>query len=246
MIIQTPKEHKRLRKSGEAVRTALETMARAAKPGVSTAELNRIGAKVLAEYSSKSAPPRVYNFPGDVCISINNEALHGIPSEKRILQNGDLLKLDVVAERDRVYTDAAITVIVGEGTETDKRLICCAQEAFYEGMMVARPGAPTNDIGRVVEAVTTRWGFTVLEGFGGHGVGKTIHEPPFVPNHYLENCTDILQEGMVITIEPLVCEKGGAHSKLEDGWTIVTNDGGRVAHYEHTLIIEKDVAVIVT
>ena len=179
-------------KSGRAVREALDTMAAAAKPGVSTLELNDIGVAVLAKHLSKSAPRRTYKFPGDVCISINNEALHGIPSKDRILKDGDLLKLDLVAERHGWFTDAAVTLVVGQGTDLDRKLIECAQAAFNAGLTAVRPGVPTNDIGKMVEGVAKEYGFGILEGFGGHGVGRSIHEDPFVPNYFMTNCTDVL------------------------------------------------------
>jgi methionyl aminopeptidase len=249
MIITTKKELKRMRRSGRAVREALTAMAAAAKPGVSTLELDQIGAKILAQHESKSAPKRTYKFPGEVCISLNEEALHGIPSKDRILKAGDILKLDLVAELHGWYTDAAITVLVGEPdtwSAVDVRLRECAEWAFHEALSVAKPGVPTNEIGKVIESVAKKYGFGVLKHFGGHGVGKTIHELPFVPNYYMPEVTDVLEEGMVITIEPIICQYDGENHKADDGWTIVTNDGGRAAHYENTLIVTKDEPIIVT
>lgn len=244
MTVTTLKEIKRLRKSGRAIREALDAMTKAALPGVSTLELDRIGASILAEHGSKSAPKRVYQFPGNICISVNDEALHGIPS-KRILQSGDLVKLDLVAELHGTYTDAAVTIIVGEGTQTDRNLIACAQKAFYEALAIIKPGIKSREIGKVIEQVAREYGFTCLEGFGGHGVGRTIHEPPFICGYDME-IDDVIEEGMVIALEPIICERGSANYKAEDGWTIVTKDGGRVAHFENTVAVMQGGNVIVT
>jgi methionyl aminopeptidase len=162
---------------------------------------------------------------------------------------GDLLKLDIVADRQGYYTDAAVTLLIEpeQCSTTDFRLRECAFWAFHEALKAVKPGVPTNDIGRVVEGVAKDYKFSVMEGFGGHGVGKTIHESPFVPNHYMEECNkDILLEGMVITIEPIICELSGTPKTLDDGWTVTTVDGGRTAHYEHTLCLTKDGPVLVT
>jgi methionyl aminopeptidase len=246
MICETAKEIKRCRKSARAVKAALDAMQKAVKPGISTLELDQICAKVLAEYGSKAGPPRVYHFPGNSCISINEQALHGIPTASVKLKDGDLVKLDLVAELGGVYTDAAITVMVGEGTETDKRLIACAQEAFHAGLSMAQVGMCVNEIGRAIENVITKFGFSALQGFGGHGIGKTVHEVPYIPNTASMGIPDVLQNGMLLTLEPIVCEKLGEPEKLSDGWTIVTKDRGRTAHYEHTLIVTTSGPMVLT
>ena len=248
MIVQTKKEIKNLLKSGRAIRAALNAMSAAAKPGISTFELDQIALITLEQHQSKSAPSRIYKFPGNTCISLNDEALHGIPNKNRILQAGDLLKLDIVAERYGVYTDACVTVLVEPEscTDIDRKLIECAQTAFNKALGVIKPGILTNEIGIVIEVTAKEYGFSVLTGFGGHGIGKTIHEAPFVPNYNMPDCKEILEEGMVIAVEPIICEKLGAHYTAVDGWTILTQDSGRVAHYENTVIVTKDNPIVVT
>src|SRR5947207_2946730 len=179
MSIKSHAELDKLRVIGKIVRKALDEMAGAVRPGVSTAELDGIGAKVLAEHGAESAPPRVYGFPGAVCISLNDEAIHGIPGDRR-LQTGDLVKLDLVAEKDGFFADAAVTVRVGEVSATADALVRCAESAFHHAANAARVGNRVYDIGRAVEREAHRCGFSVMRELCGHGVGRAIHEEPSV------------------------------------------------------------------
>ena len=223
---------------GAVVHQVLEAMKAQVRLGITTAELDEIGAQVIRENRAKSAPKMVYSFPGSNCISLNEEAVHGIPSD-RILCDGDLLKLDVTVEKDGYMADAAVTVPVGRVSEERLRLLECAERAFAAAMLVARAGFRVFEIGRAVERAVRREGFSVIRELGGHGIGRTIHEAPHVPNYPDRTANQVLSEGMVITVEPIITSGKGDVFTDQDGWTVRTVDGKAAAHYEHTLVITK-------
>lgn len=245
MSIRSQAEFEKLRAIGRIVRRALDAAAAAARPGITTGELDEIGARVLFENGAESGPPKVYNFPGALCISVNEEAIHGIPGG-RVIQAGDLLKLDLVAEKDGFYADAAVTIAVGEVSATAKALTHCAQRAFCEGARLARAGNRVYDIGRAVERETLRSNFEVMRELCGHGVGRTIHESPSIPNYHDPRFKSHLTEGLVITIEPIISAGSGKGVLQRDGWTIRTSDGSLSAHYEHTVVVTKGDAILLT
>lgn len=245
MSIQDPEELERLRAAGAVVRAMLQAMRRAVHPGITTLELDEIGAGVMREHGAHSAPSLVYKFPGTNCISVNEEAVHGIPGS-RSLQSGDLVKLDVTVEKDGFMADAALTVPVGETTEERRRLTASAQRAFEKAMLVARAGFRVSEIGRVVEREVRRSGFSVIRDLGGHGIGRTIHEDPRVPNYADPQANQILTEGLVITVEPIISAGSGKVQVAPDGWTVVTEDRCPAAHYEHTLVITKGQPILLT
>ncbi len=187
MSIKSSTEFDKLRIIGGIVRKALDAMAAEARPGITTAELDQVGNGVLQAHGAESAPPKVYNFPGAVCISVNDEAIHCVPGT-RTLKTGDLLKLDLVAEKDGFFADAAVTVCVGEVSPTARALVRCAETAFRQATKTARAGNRVYEIGRSVEREVRRCGFNVMKELCGHGVGHTIHEEPSVPNYYDPRC----------------------------------------------------------
>ncbi len=245
MSINTPEELAAMRAAGAIVRRMLEAMKRAVRPGVTTAELDEAGARVMREQGAQSAPQLVYKFPGVNCISLNDEAVHGIPGE-RAVQEGDLVKLDVTIEKDGFMADAAETVAVGQVSDESKRLMACAQRAFEKAMLVARAGFRVSEIGRVVEREVRRSGFSVIRDLGGHGIGRTIHEAPRVPNYPDPEASQILTEGLVITVEPIIAAGSGRSFVAADGWTVRTADHRPSAHYEHTLVITKGEPILLT
>jgi methionyl aminopeptidase len=245
MSINGPEELEGMRAAGAVVRLVLEAMKREVRPGVTTAELDEVGAGVMRQHGAQSAPALVYKFPGANCISLNDEAVHGIPSG-RALHEGDLLKLDVTVEKDGFMADAAITVPVGEVTVERKLLMACAERAFTKAMLVARAGFRVSEIGRVVEREVRRAGFSVIRDLGGHGIGRTIHEEPRVPNYPDPQASQVLTEGLVITVEPIIAAGSGRTVTAKDGWTIVTADHQPSAHYEHTLVITKGAPIVLT
>jgi methionyl aminopeptidase len=245
MSINTPEELEKLKTAGRIVRRVLEAMKNAVRPGVTTAELDETGAQVMREHGAQSAPQLVYKFPGVNCISVNDEAVHGIPSE-RVVQKGDLVKLDVTIEKDGFMADAAETVAVEEVPDESERLKACAERAFHKAMLVARAGFRVSEIGRAVEKEVRRAGFSVIRDLGGHGIGRTIHEAPRVPNFADPQANDILTEGLVITVEPIIAAGSGRILVAKDGWTVCTADRRPSAHYEHTLVITKGEPILLT
>lgn len=245
MSITCPEELAALRAAGAIVRRMLEAMKLAVRPGVETAELDEIGAGVMRAHGARSAPQLVYEFPGVNCISLNDEAVHGIPG-KRALREGDLVKLDVTIEKDGFMADAAETVGVGKISEQGEQLVACAQRAFEKAMLVARAGFRVWEIGRVIEREVRRNGFSVIRDLGGHGIGRTIHEQPRVPNYPDPAANQVLTEGLVITVEPIIAAGSGRSFVDVDGWTIKTSDRKPSAHYEHTIVITKYEPILLT
>jgi len=234
-----------MRNAGAIVRLMLEAMEQAVCPGVTTAELDEAGALVMRQNGAQSAPSLVYDFPGTSCISVNDEAVHGVPGNRK-LQDGDLVKLDVTIEKDGFMADAAITVAVGNISNENRRLIVCAQHAFHKAMLVARAGFRISEIGRVIEREVRRSGFSVIRELAGHGIGRTIHEEPRVPNFADPQAKEILTEGLVITVEPIIAAGSGRAVTAKNGWAVCTADGRASAHYEHTLMITRGRPVLLT
>jgi methionyl aminopeptidase len=220
-------------------------MAKEVRPGVTTAELCEIGSRVLAAHGARSSPPMVHGFPGDVCISLNDEVVHGIPSD-RVLQPGDLVKLDLTAEKDGFHTDSAVSIEVSPGSSKTRELAHCAEKAFRQALGAATAGNRTKDIGRAVEREVRRRGFSIIRELGGHGIGRTIHEPPSVPNYADFSAQHKLTEGLVITIEPIIAAGSGEVSLDKDGWTYRTADRSLSAHYEHTVVITRGQPLLLT
>jgi len=245
MSINSPEQFEKLRACGMIVAKALRAMAREVRPGVTTAELCEIGSCVLAAHGARSSPPMVYGFPGDVCISLNDEVVHGIPGN-RVLQPGDLVKLDLTAEKDGFHTDSAVSIEVSPGSPKTRELAHCAERAFSQALGAATAGNRTKDIGRAVEREVRRRGFSIIRELGGHGIGRTIHEPPSVPNYADFSAQHKLTEGLVITIEPIIAAGSGEVSLDKDGWTYRTADRSLSAHYEHTVVITRGRPLLLT
>jgi methionyl aminopeptidase len=245
MSIESQADWTGLRDAARVARITLDTLAAQVAAGVTTGELDRVAARLFDEHGAHSAPAAVYGFPGAVLISVNDEIVHGIPGARR-LQRGDLVKLDVTVEKDGYIADAARSVIVERGSALAERLVQCAEAAYHAALSFARAGMPVNEIGRAIEHEVHGWGFRVVRGLTGHGVGRTIHEPPDVPNEYDPRQRDVLTEGLVITIEPMISAASRRPVQADDGWTIRTHDGSWSAHYENTLVITRGAPVVLT
>jgi methionyl aminopeptidase len=243
--IRSQAELKKLEIIGKIVRMTLDEMSAAVRPGVTTGELDAVGAAVLARNGAESSPPKVYGFPGTACISVNDEAIHGVPGRRRI-EEGDLVKLDVTAEKDGFVADAAVTVRVGKISATADALARCAESAFRQALKVARVGNRVYEIGRAVEREVLRCGFNVIKELCGHGVGRTIHEEPRVPNYFDRSFRAKLTDGLVITIEPIIAAGSGRAQLQADKWTIRTADRSLSAHFEHTLVITRGGPILLT
>jgi methionyl aminopeptidase len=232
--------------AGRAVRAALEAMRAAVRSGITTAELDRIGEDAMRRLGARSAPKLVYDFPGANCISVNDEIVHGIPSRKRVLADGDIVKLDVTAELAGYMADAAVTVAVGVIPARAQKLIDCAEQAFHRAMREIRPGKRAFEVGRVIEDFVRDQGFSVVPVLQGHGIGRTIHEEPMMPNWPDPNARGWLTDGLVITVEPIITMGSGDSYEADDGWTIKSTDGSLAAHFEHTLVVRNGEPLLLT
>src|SRR5215207_1414159 len=245
MTIESDNDLNGLRRAGRVVALAIEAMKAALEPGMTTAELDAVGVEVYERYGARSAPQLVYGFPGVNLISVNDEAVHGVPGG-RIIQRGDLVKIDVTTEIGGYVADAAVTVALPSGPEVHEELRDCAELAFARAASVARAGRPVNEIGRVVETTVSRQSFTVLTGLSGHGVGRSIHEPPTIPNQFDRRLYSPLTEGLVVAIEPIIASGSERTVEGRDGWTIRTADGIPAAHYEHTIVVTRRSPIVLT
>ncbi len=234
-----------MKAAGRVVHRALAAMRAAVRPGATTAGLDAIAGAVFAEAGAQSAPRMALGFPGETCISVNDQAVHGIPGQ-RTLHEGDLVKLDVTAELNGYIADAAITVTVGAASQASQRLLACARQALRRAMSVARAGRRVNEIGLEVERHVRRAGFSVVRELAGHGVGRAIHEEPSIPNYFDPRDRTRLTEGLVITIEPIIAAGSGRVVEDRDGWTIRTADGSPAAHFEHTMVITRGRPLVLT
>lgn len=243
MSIESPADWIGLREVGRITRMTLDLLESRVRPGATTGDLDEAAAALVYAEGASSAPAAVYGFPRTVLISVNDEVVHGIPGS-RVLAPGDLVSLDVTLEKDGYVADAARSVIVGAGSRTARRLVSCADRALAAALRVVRVGAPVNAIGRAVSAEVVRHGFEVIHGLAGHGVGRTIHEPPEVPNDYNRWQRDVLTDGLVLTIEPMISAGSARVTQDADGWTLRTRDGSLAAHCEHTLVVTRQGPVI--
>ena len=245
MSIESTADWNGLRAVATVARQTLALLARQVRAGITTSELDGIAGRFFEANGARSAPAFVYGFPGNVLISVNEEIVHGIPGSRRIAP-GDLVSLDVTVEKDGYIADAARSLVVMPGSETANRLVACARAAFEDALLVARAGVRVSEIGRAVERKVRREGFSVVQGLAGHGVGRTIHEPPSVPNQWDPHQQDVLTEGLVLTIEPMVSAGSGRPVEGRDGWTIRTADASLAAHYEDTLVITRGRPIVLT
>jgi methionyl aminopeptidase len=247
IVCKSAAEIEKMRRSGHLVREILDALKTAAKPGVSTMDLERIAAKMIQGAGAKPAFKGYYDYPCVLCTSINQEIVHGIPSEKRKLAVGDIVSIDCGVILDGYYGDAAITVAVGTEIAPDlRKLLEVTEASLYRGIEQARVGNNVGDVGAAVQEYVEAAGFSVVREFVGHGIGTRLHEEPQVPNFGSKGQGARLREGMVLAIEPMVNTGGPATRVLEDKWTAVTADGGYSAHFEHCVAVTKDGPVILT
>ncbi len=245
MSIESPADWKGLRAAARVARLTLDRLERETRAGRSTADLDGLAAALFGAHGARSAPGLTYGFPGTVLISVNDEIVHGVPGP-RVIAAGDLVKLDVTVEKDGYIADTARTVVVPPGDGLRTRLVACAEAAFRAGLRVARPGTRVAEIGRAVDREVRSQGFVVVKGLAGHGVGRTIHEPPTVPNEWDPYQRDVLTEGLVLTIEPMISAGSARPVQAPDGWTLRTRDGSLSAHYEHTVVITRGEPFVLT
>jgi methionyl aminopeptidase len=236
--LKSPRELELMGQGGRILGATLKALRKAVAPGVSTLELDAMAEALIREHEGAvPAFKGLYGFPGSICTSINEEIVHGIPSRKRVLAAGDIVSLDVGVGYKGFFTDAAVTVAVGEVDDATKRLLRVTEEALKAGVDAAQPGNHVGDIGAAIQAVVERAGLTIVRDLVGHGVGAAMHEEPQVPNFGKPRRGVKLNPGLTVAIEPMVNVGGHAVRTLLDNWTIVTADGSRSAHFEHTVAI---------
>jgi methionyl aminopeptidase len=244
MSIETPEELAGMKRAGAVVAEAIRAARRLVRPGVTTAALDEAVARVFRRHGARSGPSLDYDFPGSACISVGSEAVHGIPGPRRV-RAGELVKIDVTAELDGYYADACVTVPAGEADARSRRLAVAAQAGLKRGLAAAVAGAPVNAIGRAVQRDAESRGFSVCAQLTGHGIGRRIHEPPDVPNVFVERADAPLLPGLVLTVEPILAAGRGDVILMPDGWTVCTVDGSQVAHAEHTVVVRDGTAPLV-
>lgn len=249
MSIQDPHDLHHLRVIGRIVAAIRDAMLARVAPGVTTADLDALGARLLAEAGAHSAPLGV-GFPAATCISVNEEVAHGIPGP-RVIGAGDVVNIDVSASKDGYFADTGATVLVdpipAHKAKKLRRLIATARRAQAAGMAAARPGATVGSVGRAMERVARGNGFRVIRNLCSHGVGRAVHEPPEIPGYHEPRATHVLRAGDVITIEPFVTTAGDYADELPDGWTLVNEvRHARCAQFEHTLVVTDDGPLVLT
>lgn len=245
MSIESERDLEGMRRAGGVVAEALRELRAAVAPGVTPVELDRICGAVFTRNRAVSAPRRFYGAPVNAFVSVNEAVVHGLP-RRRPLQPGDVVKLDVTPWVDGYVADAAVTVVVPPAPASATRLLECVEAAFAAAMAVTRAGTPVNAIGSAVEAEVRRRGFRVIRELTGHGVGRHIHEPPEIPNHFSRTARGRLTRGLVVAVEPMVAAGLGRVVVEPDGWTIRTRDRSLSAHFEHTVLVTEDEPVILT
>jgi methionyl aminopeptidase len=246
MVVQDQKDLDGLKRIGQIVGECLQIMLAEVKPGITTAELNAVGAAFLKKQGARSAPIVTYKYPGDTCISINDEAAHGIPG-KRMIKAGDLVNVDVSAEKDGYFADTGASIPVPPILPATQFLCDATLEALHAALDAVREGERFSVIGRSVEAVAKKHDLRLIRELGGHGIGRALHEHPRnVPNYFTNRAKDRMVNGLVMTIEPFLTPGHGRIFTESDGWTLRTTDGEWAAQYEHTIVITHGKPLLIT
>lgn len=247
IVIKTPQEVEKMRRSGKVVRQVLEHTRTLVKAGATTLDLEAAAEKKIRELGATPAFKGYHGYPCVLCTSVNEQVVHGIPSAQRVLVAGDIVSIDCGVVLDGYYGDAAITVPVGEKVARRvQRLLDVTQASLEHAIQTVRPGATLGDIGAAVQEVVEAGGFSVVRDFVGHGIGTRMHEDPQVPNYGRRGEGTKLREGMVLAIEPMVNAGKPGVQVLSDGWTAVTEDGSLSAHFEHTVAVTVEGAAVLT
>ncbi len=245
MTADSQEQVKALQNAGRMVRQVFEQMKAAAKPGVTTAELDAIAIRIFEQVGAQSAPQLFYEFPGATCISVNEEAAHGIPGSRR-LRDGDMLNIDVSAKYQGVVADMGESFVVGRGRRAQQRICDAVRKAVTKAIAEIKPGRSLNVIGQTVQKVADKMGYQIVENLGSHGVGETIHEEPsYIP---LDNPRETrrLTEGLVLTVEPFFTTGPAWVDEASDGWTLKVPRGELVAQFEQTVIVNRNGPIVVT
>ena len=236
-----------MKKASEAVACTLREMRNFAKPGMSTKQLDNYGQKILSDFGAKSAPYLTYGFPGYTCISVNNEFCHGIPSDTRLLKEGDLINIDVSAELDGFWSDNGNSFVLGEDIHQHQKLIDASKEILHKAIHHIKGGVRISDIGHLIETEARKRGYKVIKNLTGHGVGRSLHEAPSeIANYRDRSNLTRFRKNSVVAIETFISTLSTYAKTLNDGWTMVGNNGGFMAQHEHTIIVTEGEPIILT
>ncbi|OKZ77539.1 MAG: type I methionyl aminopeptidase [Clostridium sp. 27_14] len=253
VTIKSKREIELMKEACKVVALTYEKLEKEIKPGMTTYELDQIAEKTMrslgaipAEKGYDSGIRGVPKFPASICVSINDEVIHGIPSKNRIIKNGDVVSIDTVALKDGFNGDAARTFIVGKSSKEAQRLVEVTKQAFFEGIKFAKPGYRIGDISHAIGEYVRSQGYSVVKEFQGHGIGREMHEDPGITNYGKAGRGMKIEPGMTLAIEPMVIQGNPNILELDDGWTIITEDGSLAAHYENTILITEKEPKILT
>lgn len=252
ITIKKKEDIEKLREGGKRLATILQAVSKKVVAGATTAELDLYARELIKKGGDKASflnytPEGIRSpYPAALCVSINEEVVHGIPTKRKKIKNGDVVSIDLGLLHDGLYTDHAITILVGKGTPALKKLVATTKEAMLKGIEKAKAGARTGDVGYAIESVLKKAGYGVVRALSGHGVGYAVHEDPFVPNYGTPGEGEKLVPGMVIAIEPMATLGGGRVRVLSDEYTYVTSDKSPAAHFEHTVLITEKGPEILT
>jgi methionyl aminopeptidase len=246
IICRSAAELEKMRAAGKLVGEVLVALAKTVAPGVTTADLDAVAEGLILEAGPTPAFKGYHGYPATICASVNDEVIHGIPSGKRVLKEGDVISIDVGAALNGYYGDSAVTLPVGAISEEAARLLRVTEESLYKAIEAVRPGGRVSDIGHAVQRHVESHGFSIVREFVGHGIGQKMHEDPQIPNYGEPGRGQRLAEGMVLAIEPMVNAGKAAVKVLSDGWTAVTRDHSLAAHFEHTVAVTADGPWILT
>lgn len=244
--IKSGKEIELMKKAGEILLAVHEELEKAIKPGISTWDIDRLGEEVIRSYGCIPSFLNYNGYPASVCVSVNDEVVHGIPNRQRILQEGDIVSLDAGVIYQGYHSDAARTHAVGRISAEAEKLIAVTKQSFFEGIKFAREGCHLYDISNAIDAYVSRFGFGIVRDLVGHGVGSKLHEDPQIPNFAQKKKGVKLKAGMTLAIEPMINLGRADVEWLEDDWTVVTEDSSLSAHYENTVLITHDAPQVLT
>ncbi len=246
VIIKSPREISLMKEAGRVVGLVFKTLEESIKPGMSTLDIDAIVEKVMLDNDCIPAEKGYYDYPASSCVSVNDTILHGIPSNKIILKNGDIVSVDIVASYHGYMADACRTFKVGNISERAERLVRVTKEAFFEGLKHVVVGGHIGDISHAIQSYVETHGYNVTRDYTGHGIGTHMHEDPNIPNYGKEGTGHRIEPGMALAIEPMVLEGRKDTRVLPDGWTVKSKDGKLTAHYENTVIVTKEGYEIIT
>lgn len=238
--IKSIKEIELMKEAGRILAITHEELEKALRPGMSTYDIDKLGEEIIRSYGCIPSFLNYNGYPASICVSVNNEVVHGIPSKKNYIKEGDIVSLDAGVIYKGYHSDAARTHAVGEVSEEAAKLIRVTKECFFEGIREVKEGAHLNDVARAIQTYAESNGFSVVRDLVGHGIGRNLHEDPQIPNFVQRRRGARLQAGMTLAIEPMINAGGYSVRWLDDDWTVVTEDGSLSAHYENTVLVTKE------